>query len=96
VDEDTLAVEVIAAVMDGPRNFLAQRHTVRYLRAGEVLLTRLAERGDWEEWNRADREGMAGRAQAEAERLLVEHEVPPLTDEQELALDTIMAEAASW
>jgi trimethylamine--corrinoid protein Co-methyltransferase len=95
VDEDALAVEVIAAVMDGPRNFLGQHHTVRYLRAGEVLLTRLAERGNWEEWSRAGREGMAERAQAEAERLLVEHEVPPLSDEQEQALDTIMEEAAS-
>ncbi|MBM4464730.1 MAG: hypothetical protein FJ014_04060 [Chloroflexi bacterium] len=38
------AVEVIAAVMGGSRNFLDQRHTVRYLRAGEVLYTHLAER----------------------------------------------------
>jgi trimethylamine--corrinoid protein Co-methyltransferase len=94
-DEDALAVEVIAAVMDGPRNFLGQHHTVRYLRAGEVLLTRLAERGNWEEWSRADREGMTERAQAEAERLLVEYEVPPLTDEQEQALDAIMEEAVN-
>jgi trimethylamine:corrinoid methyltransferase-like protein len=39
VDEDALAVEVIVAVMDGSRNFLDQRHTVRYLRGGEVLHT---------------------------------------------------------
>lgn len=94
-DEEALAVKVIAAVMDGSRNFLEQRHTVRYLRSGEILYTRLAERRSWGEWDRTGRDGMAERAQAEAERLLAEHEVPPLTGEQERELDAIMQEAAS-
>jgi trimethylamine--corrinoid protein Co-methyltransferase len=92
-DEDALAVEMIANVMDGSRNFLDQRHTVRYLRAGEVLLTRLADRRAWQEWDREGRVLMVGRAQAEAERLLAEHQVPPLTDDQERELDQIMQEA---
>ncbi len=89
-NEDALAVEVIAAVMEGPRNFLGQRHTARYLRAGEVLMTHLAERRPWEEWERTGREGMAERAQREAERLLAEHEVPPLDPDQERELDALM------
>jgi trimethylamine--corrinoid protein Co-methyltransferase len=93
VDEDALAVEVIASVMDGSRNFLDQRHTVRYLRSGELLTTRLADRRAWEEWDREGREGMAHRAQAEAERLLAEHEVPPLAEHQERQLDDIMHQA---
>ncbi|MFZ5917777.1 MAG: trimethylamine methyltransferase family protein [Chloroflexota bacterium] len=92
-DEDALAVEVIAAVMDGSRNFLDQRHTVRHLRAGAVHYTHLAERRDWGEWDKSGREGMAERAQAQAERLLAEHQAPPLTPEQERELETIMAEA---
>jgi trimethylamine--corrinoid protein Co-methyltransferase len=97
-DEQALAVEVTAAVMDiasqsRGRSFLDQRHTVRYLRAGEVLVTRLAERRSWEAWNHAGRESMAQRAQAEAERLLAEHEVPPLTEVQEQELDEIMRKA---
>jgi len=36
---------------------------------------------------------MLERAQAEAVRLLREYEVPPLSDEQEMALDAIMQEA---
>lgn len=86
-DEDALAVEVIAEVMDGPRNYLGEPHTVRALRAGEVLLTRLAERG------RGTGGGMLERAQAEAERLLAEHKVPPLGEDQERELDEIMREA---
>jgi trimethylamine--corrinoid protein Co-methyltransferase len=90
VDEDTLAVDVIASVMAGSRNYLAETHTVRHLRAGEVLITYLAERRDWHTWDEAGREEMAGRAQAEAERLLAEHKVPPLSDGQERELDEIM------
>ena len=94
-DEDALAVEVIAQVMDGSRNFLAHRHTRRYLRAGEVLYTKLGERRTWAEWDRTGREGMAERAQAKAERLLAEHKPPPLTEEQERELDAIMKAAES-
>ena len=93
VDEDSLAVEVIASVMDGSRNYLAEPHTVRYLRGGEVLLTHLADRREWDEWARTGREGMAEHAQAKAERILAEHQVAPLTEDQERALDAVMDEA---
>lgn len=92
-DEEALAVEVVAAVMDGARHFLGQRHTARYLRAGECLLPRLAERGTWGEWERLGRQGFAERARAEAERLLSEHQVPPLTENQERELDKVLQEA---
>jgi trimethylamine--corrinoid protein Co-methyltransferase len=92
-NEDAVAVEVIAAVMNGTRNFLAQRHTSRYLRSGELLMTRLAERRSWETWEREGRENMAERAQSEAEKILAEHRVEPLSPAQEDELDAIMAEA---
>ncbi|OIO88547.1 MAG: hypothetical protein AUK02_03560, partial [Anaerolineae bacterium CG2_30_58_95] len=92
-DDDSLAVEVIAAVMNGTHNFLGQKHTSRYLRSGEVLLTRLAERGTWEMWDNGGRKGMAERAQAEAERILREHVVPPLDEAQEKELDALMQAA---
>lgn len=92
-DSEALAVDLIAAVMRGPRNFIRERHTVQRLRQGEILVTRLAERSPWETWERGGRQGMAERAQAEAERLLAEHEVPPLTAEQERHLDEVMEAA---
>jgi trimethylamine--corrinoid protein Co-methyltransferase len=93
VNEDTLAVDVIAQVMGSTRNFLEQRHTVRHLRGGELLFTNLAERRSWEEWDRTGRVSMAERAQAEAERLLSQHEVPPLSAAQERELDSILEAA---
>jgi trimethylamine--corrinoid protein Co-methyltransferase len=79
--------------MNGTHNFLGQKHTSRYLRSGEVYLTRLAERGTWEMWDNCGRKGIAERAQAEAERILREHQVPPLNEAQEKELDALMAAA---
>jgi trimethylamine--corrinoid protein Co-methyltransferase len=92
-DADALAVDVIAAVMDSSHNFLSQKHTMKYLKSGEVMMTRLAERNSWETWETGERKGLGERAQAEAERILREHQVPPLDPAQERALDGIMAAA---
>jgi trimethylamine--corrinoid protein Co-methyltransferase len=92
-DEDALAVDVIAKVMDGPRNFLGQKHTMKHLKGGEMFVTQLAERGSWESWDTGGRRGLAEQAQAEAERILHEHQVEPLTESQNKELDAIMAAA---
>lgn len=91
--DDALAVELFQPVMDGSRNFLGQKHTMKYLRAEEVLMTKLSERGTWETWEKEGRPELARRAQSEAERILREHQVEPLEERQENELDKILAEA---
>lgn len=93
VNEEALAVEVIAAVMDGTHNFLGQKHTLKSLKSGEILMTKLAERATWEQWEVGGRKNLSERAQAEAEKILREHQVEPLTEAQEKELDRIMAAA---
>ncbi len=94
VDEDALAVEVIAQVMDSDRNFLAEPHTVKYLRAGEVWQGRLGmHAAGWEAWRDAGKPTVVERAQREAERILAAHQVPPLPEDQARALDEIMQAA---
>jgi trimethylamine--corrinoid protein Co-methyltransferase len=93
VDEDSLAVDVIAKAMMSSRNFLAQPHSIKYLRAGEIGLADLSVRNTFVEWDRSGRRGLAENAQAEAERILTEHEVPPLEAAQEKELDLIMQAA---
>ena len=93
VDADSLAVDVIAEAMEGPRNFLSQSHTRRYLRAGEIFITKLAQRSPWEEWDRSGRPGMETQAQKQAESLLARHEVQPLEKAQVNELDAIMKAA---
>jgi trimethylamine:corrinoid methyltransferase-like protein len=65
------------------------------LRAGEVMMTRLADRRPWDTWDREGRVGMAERAREEAEWILADHTVPPLAQDQERELDEIMKEAES-
>jgi trimethylamine--corrinoid protein Co-methyltransferase len=92
-EPDALAVEVIAAAMNGSHTFMGQKHTVRFLRGGEVLITELAERRPWEVWEREGKAGMGERAQAKAEHILATHEVPTLSREQERELDAILGAA---
>ena len=84
--------EGIIKAMDGTRNFLGQKHTMKHLKT-ELNLTKLAERNTWETWERNERKGIAEHAADEAERILREHQVPPLEAQQEKELDEIMAAA---
>ena len=93
VDIDSLAVDVVANVMETSRNYLGQKHTLKYLKLGEIFITHMAERGSWESWLDAGMYGLIERAQAEAERILHEHRVPPLEISQEKELDKIMLAA---
>ena len=93
-DVEHLAVEIIGNVMDGTRNYLGQKHTIKHLRAGELALIRLAERNSWDTWDeKLGRKQMADYAVEEAERILREHIVPPLEPRQEQELDRILAAA---
>ncbi|HTX90461.1 MAG TPA: trimethylamine methyltransferase family protein [Anaerolineales bacterium] len=92
-DEDALAVDGIATAVATTHNFLAQKHTMKYLRSGEVFLTKLAERSSWESWETGGRAGLSERAQAQADRILKEHQVPPLEPAQEKELDRLLGAA---
>jgi trimethylamine--corrinoid protein Co-methyltransferase len=94
-DAEHLAVDIIGNVMNGTRNFLGQKHTMKHLRAGELTLIKLAERNSWDTWDeKLERKGMADYAIDESERILRDHTVPPLEPQQEKELDAIMASAA--
>jgi trimethylamine:corrinoid methyltransferase-like protein len=49
-DAEHLAVNIILDVMNGTRNFLGQKHTMKHLRGGEMALTKFAERNSWDTW----------------------------------------------
>ncbi len=94
VNEDSLAVEVIAHAMDHGRNFLKEQHSRRYLRAGEIWQGRLGiQEVGYDMWQAAGAPDVVQRAQAHAESILASHAVPPLPDEQANALDEIMRSA---
>lgn len=93
-DVEHLAVEIIGNVMNGTRNYLGQKHTLKHIRAGELALTKFAERNSWETWDeKLERKQMADYAIDAAEKILREHQVTPLEPQQEKELDAIMAAA---
>jgi trimethylamine--corrinoid protein Co-methyltransferase len=94
-DVEHLAVEIIGNVMDGTRNYLGQKHTIKHLRAGELALIKIAERNSWDTWDeKLGRKQIADYAADEAERILREHAVSPLEPQQEQELDKILEAAA--
>ena len=90
VDAESLAVEVIAKVMDGSRNFLGQKHTVKFMRQGEVLQTRLAKREGWAEWEASGCKSIAERANERAAELLANHPTPLLSEHQQAAMQDVI------
>ncbi len=90
VNQDSLAVDVIGTVMGGDRNFLAEEHTIKYLRRGEVFLPELAGRQSWGEWALSGKSELVERAHDKVEQLLANHQVLPLSDEQISALDDVI------
>ena len=81
VSDDTLAVDVLAEV--GPHGeFLSEPHTVKGLRAGELIDLKLFEReGRRETWIDTGKPTLESRAREQARHILATHEVPPLPDE---------------
>jgi trimethylamine---corrinoid protein Co-methyltransferase len=93
IASDPEVFEVIAGAMASTRNFLSQKHTLKWLHSKEVTITKLAERGSWDSWIDSGKTSILERAQAEAARILREHEVPPLDQAQEKELDQILCAA---
>jgi len=91
VDDEALAVEAIEQAMESRRDFMRSPHTRKYLRNNEVWAGRLGlQESGWESWSRAGARTILDRAHYEAQRLLEQHQVPSLPDEQIKALDEIM------
>lgn len=88
LDAEHLAVEVIERV--GPEgHFLAEPHTLAHM--NELWRSRLLDTAPWEEWEAAGEPDAVARAEAEARRLLAEHEPEPLPDDVERELSRIVA-----
>lgn len=83
-------MEEIAAVMDGRQNFLAEKHTIKYLRSGEILRSELAFRDTWSQWEDKGQPKLVEWAHSKAAGILTKHEVSPLSDLQISAMMEII------
>jgi len=74
VDEETLALDTIAAVGPGG-NFLSQKHTRQHMR--ELFLAEFMDRRPYNEWE-TKKDDARDWALAKARKILAEHQPDPL------------------
>lgn len=89
VSEETLAVNVVAEVIQNHSNFLAHKHTRKYLRAGELWVPPIGDRQTFEKWV-VKGEKIEERARQKAKELLANHQVEPLSAEVNAEVDNII------
>ncbi len=93
VDEYTLAFEAIKRV--GPRgSYLGDEHTIKGLRAGEIIDLNLSERECKRKiWENTGKKTIVSRAREKGLELVRNHIVPPLPDDVLKELDKIVKHA---
>ncbi len=83
VDDERLGLDVIDKV--GPMgNFLAQPHTMKYLKAGDFRISNLFDKRTGEKVSREGHKPLQKVAKEAALKILKEHEVTPVDHEKEL------------
>jgi trimethylamine--corrinoid protein Co-methyltransferase len=87
VDEDTLALDTIAAVGPGG-NFLSQKHTRRHMR--DVFLPQFMDRRPYNEWE-AKKDDASDWALEKARTVLATHQPDPLDPQLSAELSRIIA-----
>lgn len=91
IDADSLAVDVIRSVAASEQgNYLAEMHSVRYLRAGELFVPKLALHQKWAESEAAGQRDIVNQAQAQAQKLLAEYDAPPLDEAQQKGIEALI------
>lgn len=92
IDDDHLAVEVIADAMNGKDYFL-QQHTLKHLRTGELYQPKVGFYGLVKQWEDEGAKDMAERAREEVRRILDQNEDQPLPEAVEREFGRIIAAA---
>lgn len=93
VNDNTLALDVIRRVRPGG-NFLAERHTLDYLRK-EHFIPELSDRRSYESWLKDGAKDIVKRAREKAVAILQKHRPEPLEREVQKELQDIISRANS-
>jgi len=87
---DALAVEAIRRA--GPRgNFLSDKHTMEHLRQETRFNPAIFDWVDYNNWERGGKVNLLQRAEAKRQKILAEHEVPPLETAVEKEIAAILS-----
>jgi trimethylamine---corrinoid protein Co-methyltransferase len=92
VNDDNLAVNVVAEIIEKNDNFLGHKHTRKYMRSGELWVPPLSKRQTFEQWS-AKGQKIEDMAKDKAKDLLATHQPAPLGEAVEKEFTTIIAAA---
>ena len=93
VDEDHLALDIIDKV-GHMGNFLAQQHTMKYIRTNEAHVSPLFDKRSQERIKKDGFKPLYELAKAAAKKILKEHQVTPLDKDVERELDKVIKESS--
>jgi len=91
VDDDTLSIDVIRRVGPGG-NFLAERHTLDYLRK-EHFIPELTDRRSYEAWLKDGAKDIVKKAKERIKIILEKHQPEPLEKDAQREIQEIIARA---
>ena len=89
VDNETMALDLIAKVGPGG-NYLAEKHTLEWIRKEQFLPSNLIDRQEFEAWQRAGSRDIVKRAREIVQETLKRHQPEPLPSDAEKELDDVM------
>ncbi|WP_407308551.1 trimethylamine methyltransferase family protein [Desulfosporosinus sp. SB140] len=92
VNEDNLAVDVVAEIVENHDNFLGHKHTRKYLRSGELWVPTISQRQTFEQWA-VKSQKIEDVAKEKAKDLVASHQPAPLGDQVEKEFTQIIAAA---
>lgn len=90
-NDDTLALDVIEKVGPG-KNFLAQKHTMQFLRSEHFMPT-LVDRRSYDAWAADGSKSLREKAREKTKWILENHKVPPLEKEAQKKLEAVIEKA---
>ncbi len=93
VNDETLALDVVAEL--GPTgNYLEHEHTIRHYR--EPFYSKLADKSPFAVWQKKGGTTMEARAALAVDKLLAKHQVEPLSEAVQAAINEIVAREQAW
>jgi trimethylamine--corrinoid protein Co-methyltransferase len=95
VEEDTLAVDLIARVGPIPGFFLDTDHTLQWWKA-EQYLPKTLDHSSYPQWLAGERKDCLDRAERRFREILSSHRPLPLPQEQDREISRILEEAAAY
>jgi trimethylamine--corrinoid protein Co-methyltransferase len=92
VNEQTLAFDLMKNVIANDQIFLAEEHTVQYMRLGAVWMSRIFNPGQAQDGNTS--QGLLAGARAQAREILNKHKPKPLPEAVQAELSDILERAS--